>query len=224
MDFWRAGSHRRRGFVVDDEKENNLTKMSQNFNTSYNITLPADGTPVKQPASFNYFVCRKADSDFEMSFNGQDWFPMAQGEGFGPMGLLETTLYFRTIDGYEQTIQIRCSTMMNVNNRLNIIHDENQILSVGTKLPATYLVPSNYVIPANGTQNIVGVNQGNQRKQIIVKNLDLNNAVGVGKAGIVGDAIEPRDDWTLETSDTVQIINQSNAPISVAVLEVYYKS
>ena len=196
---------------------------NQNFNSTYTVNVSADPTPVRQDCTFTHMLVRTADYDFEMSLDGSSWFPMAQGEAFGPLPTKQDVIYLRSLNGNAQAITFRCSNVMNVNSRLNIIHDANQVLSVGAKIPATYMVCSNYNLAAGTEQNIIGVNAGNNRKDIIITNLDAASVLTVQNAvGGSGAVVWPQDNLPLETSDTVKIRNDTGAAIAVLILEIYY--
>ena len=196
--------------------------MSKNFNTTMTVKIPADGSPVHRDATFSYFMVRTAAADFEMSFDGQSWFPMAQGEAIGPFVPAESKFWLRALNGVGQDVEVRCSSVANANNRLNIIHDANQFLIVNGRVAPTYLKCGNANIDPGDTLNIPGVDAGNLRKDILIFNLDGANNLFVQAGAVIGGVIYAQDNLPLETSDVVTIKNTNAAAVPVAWIEIYY--
>jgi hypothetical protein len=204
----------------------NFQKEEKNMSATpyledYEMTLTADGNPLFRNFVGSFFICTGADQDFQMSFDGQTWFKGFQGQRI--QGFPFTKLYFRSSQGVDTDIEFFVGNVNMDDTRLSIVHDENQILSVGSKVPATYLVAGNAVINPGATLTIAGGNAGNQRKDIVIRNLDAANNLAVQSSlGITGDIILPLDFWPSETSDTVKVQNPNGAAVSVCWFETYY--
>jgi hypothetical protein len=187
----------------------------------YTLTLTADGNPIDRFLAGSFFICTAADQNFEMSFDGEVFFAGFQGQRIPDFAF--TKLSFRATAGADTNITFYIGNVTMDDTRLQIVHDENQILSVSAKIPKTYLQPGNANIAPGATLLIPGGNGGNQRKDIIIRNLDaaLNLAVQ-NSASITGDIIQPLDFCPLETSDDVRVANPNGVAVAVCWFEVYY--
>ncbi|MEI6197621.1 MAG: hypothetical protein WCS42_25180 [Verrucomicrobiota bacterium] len=195
--------------------------MSKNFNTTDTISIPADGSPVSRDITFRYFMVRTAKADFEMSFDGQSWFPMAQGEAIGPFEPAETKVWFRAIAGAVD-VEFRASSVANSNNRLNIIKDISQS-SLYLKEPPTFAIGGNSDMANGTTAAIAGDYDGKQRRSLKIYNLSAAGQLTIQDAdGNTCGAIPPGGNDEFLTSDTVKIRNDSGAVLSVAWMEIYY--
>jgi hypothetical protein len=182
----------------------------------YTIQLTADGLDVNRDFVGSFLLCTYSSQKFEMSFDGQTFFTFNQGLRLKDVSFKK--LWFRALVGVDTTITIYVGDVQVDDSRLNIIHDANQVLSVGSKIPATYLKATNQVIGAGASLLLPGADNGNQRKDILIFNLDAAAVLTVQTAlGATGAVVWPQDNLPLETSDTVKLQNDSGAGIAVTV-------
>lgn len=210
-----------------------MANGSQNFLQDYNATLPAAaqysqyGTPVAIDCFGNFFNCFQADASFQMSFDGSSFFDWNLGLAFQVQTQF-TRLWFRNTSTVPVNIAYYAGNVSVINNQLNIINEASAVLSVSNKIPPTYLNPQSAVIPAAvagvaGQLVVPGVNNGKQRKDIYIFNLDANYVLSVSNAvGVIGGVVYPLDNLAMETSDTIVILNQNPNPVNVMVMEIYY--
>lgn len=185
------------------------------------FSLSADGAPFYVPLAGEFFLCSKADYAFEMSMDGGNWFPMAQGLNFnispGYKGL-----WFRATSGNETAIEFYSSNFRVADSRLSIIKDVTQS-SLYVRTAPTFLVSGSAAVNPGSTITISGGYNDKIRKAVIITNLDPANGIDIqDSTGVTGGLIYATGQTTLETSDDVKLKNNTAGAINVAWLEIYY--
>ena len=188
------------------------------------LTLDASGSPQRVSINGSFFACSSADWDFEMSFNGQIWFHMAQGLQLRFSGDGFADLYFRSSNGENNNIAFYTGSVVVADSRLNLVKTVN---SGNAALPIisaeTFLVGASVAINPGSSVTIPGGLGGYQRKHIKITNLDAVNSLTVKDAnGVQGGAVFAASAEVYETSGDVTLKNESGAAIAVAWFEVYY--
>lgn len=192
--------------------------MSQNFNSYFDVTLAAYETRALSVTGAMFF-CRSSTAQFWLNIDGGEDFPLEQG------------FAFRTPDGnYWNNIVLknRSATALQVTgyigSSLVTYAPPVEQINLAVKLAPTILRPNAATnLAAGATLTLAGTYLGKNRKQIVVTNLSAAGDLQIlDSAGTVGAIAFPRSAWTIETSDTVKVKNNTGLLIDLQVLEIFY--
>lgn len=184
------------------------------------LTIPAGSVAspgtVKSQLGGVFFFCASATSAFQMQFDAGTVFPAnanfrisnanTKNGSFGTITFYNTSANAITVAFYVGQAAVDYvfgGTVREASSR-----------NLGGGIVA---------LGAGATLSVPGSNNGSQRKQIIVTNLDANNPVYIQDSGgnIMG-AVFAQTPWTV-ASDAVFILKNTTAnPINVIVGETYY--
>jgi hypothetical protein len=200
------------------------------------LTLKSDGTHIPVNATGSVFICKEANSPFEMQFDEQGWFPWDQGLSFniGPDRQF-TRLNFRSTNPDEDTlIDFYVGNAAIADSRLNIVRDPVHYQFLCFMVCKTVIKRWNDDgIDAHnqGTFRGIGGSGPTQagaayayRKSILVTNLDAASNIeifainGTSRVGTVF----PKTAWQLETSDDLIIANETGSRIDCRITELFY--
>jgi len=184
------------------------------------ITVPANGTlPVNVTGS--YFNCKEGDAAFKMQVEDGEQFDFEAGLSFSwPPGTFTKLTFFNetvnpiTIDFYVGNVAVHDA-------RLNTTID--RLIIVSQKDFPTYLVGNSLALNAGDSQTFNGIDNGHQRRQIVVTN--LNPAVNLTILDQFGNGVGtvfPLQAWQMPTNAPITVINQTGQPITCLVGETFY--
>jgi len=195
--------------------------MAQNYET---ITIPAavgakSGTSISS-SSGRVFACVQATAEFVVVPDSQSPVNMSTGRQFGnPNGQRFRRILFYNASAIpievtfyvgDEAFQPETALSASVSNT--------------TKDAPTYLVPTYLDLPTGQWLDIVGVNNGKQRKLIVIFNPTANLTLKVqSPAGVTCGLIPPNTALALPTNATLRIRNDSGLAAGfVPITEIYY--
>jgi len=185
------------------------------------LNLAADGSPQPVPINGNYFNCVSSTSDFEMTFDGQNWFAIKSGRRFNKRKNF-SKLSFRSSNSAAVTIQFYAGNVEVVSDSLIIVAAKTKAkgfaaASIGAGVSVTFYGTGG----SSATQAGAGYLY---RKSIEITNNDPGQNIQVyaidGTTRLLTVLfLQAR---YLETSDDVIIKNSTGAAIAVDVCELFY--
>jgi hypothetical protein len=205
------------------------------FFASGTETLPKSGAVVRVDKTGSFFYCKEAASRFLMRFNNGELFEFDQSFYFNLDPDIFTFLEFKALPGATADVDILFYTASReVGAHLNIIREPTNFQSF------QYLVAKTLVkgwdhdsIEADTAVTFYGTGGSGEhqagaayayRKAIIVTNndsssvLEIWDGTGTNRVGTV----QPLKAWYLETSDDLQIKNETLSAINCRVSELFY--
>lgn len=205
------------------------------FFSSTTITVPKSGAVKRVDKTGTFFFCKEAGSRFQMRFNGGEFFEWDQSFYFNLADDSFTFLEFKCIDGATADIEILFYTASReVGAHLNVVRDPVNFQSFQYLVAKTLLKGWNAeVIAASTAVTFYGTGGSGAgqagaayayRKAIVVTNndssslLEIWDGTGTNRIG----SVQPLKAWYLETSDDIQVKNETLSPINCRVSEIFY--
>lgn len=201
------------------------------------LTLEKNLTYKNENVTGQVFICTLATFTFEMQFNDGGWFQFDQGLQFNIAPDLFTKLAFRAKNTDEDTqVEFYTGGAHLADARLNIIRDPNRYQLLQS-LPKTLIkafaaatIAAGAHVEFYGTGGAGATQAGvlyAYRKSIVITNNDPDNDLEVFDCAgaAIGDrmgTVFARQAWYLETSTDICVKNETAAPISCRVCEVFY--
>ena len=193
---------------------------------SQSITIPAAVNGVAGVAEFNghakVFACLTATADFQIRLDDSGLENVTGGTVLGD----PSSRGFRTITFYNTTANDIAVTFTVSNNTINpaIVNSIGSITVAAVKDAPTYTKAFQAgKINAGATVTFNGLDNGKQRRQIVIQNLDAAAALSIqdnnareGLSLLAGQII------TLATNGGIKIQNATGGDINCDVLETFY--
>lgn len=177
------------------------------------VLAPYQVLPVSVRAAV--FSCAVASAEFQISFDGGEYFPMQQGWTVDnrPNLFSQITFYNPTGTAITVTFYAGASAMF---------YSPPTTMAVIKNAP-TYVKAGAYSIGAGETFDFNGLDGVKVRKQIIFTNLDDSVDLDVLDAAGSGCAtVFPRSAWTVEASGKVSLKNNNGDDVTIRVAEIFY--
>lgn len=197
------------------------------MSASRSITIPAAVNGVAGVTQYDgqgkVFACISCTADFNASFDDADQEDVSIGTVLGD----PTRKLFRKITFYNSTASDIAVSFTVSSNALNpaILNSVGSITIAASKDAPTYTksFALGYIGP-NGSHLFNGLDNGKQRKQIVIQNLDPNMTLSIqDNSSNEGFSLKAGQVITLMTSGAIKVVN--NYPsnnINCNVLETFY--
>lgn len=184
------------------------------------ITIPAQGA-ISLSIQGRVFACISTTGDYAVRFDAGSKVSCTGGRVYGsPTGkkysritfyndsanAIDTTFY-AGFEAYSANFPVVSST----------------VVTTG-KDASTYTKSHNSTsLAAGGTWTFNGVDNGKQRRQIVVANNDSSAVLQIlDNANNIGGYVQPLTSWTIATNGVVKVKNPTANPVNAAVLETFY--
>jgi hypothetical protein len=188
------------------------------------ITVPARKKAVAS-VSGRVFYCISASAAFKVQADSRDKVTSGTGETYGsPEGRAFKRLTFYNSTANDIAVRFYAGFEDYKTNTVTNI----SLLNVTAASTYTRAHTSN-TLTAGDTVEFSGLFGSDVRKQIAISNNDatavlevLDGDVTGGHASDVGQYIQPKTTWGLETNGIIRLHNPSGSAINYAVLETFY--
>ena len=169
------------------------------------------------------FLLSAASAPLNIQFSGGTVFPVSAGFVINPGSASASPASgFTSVTFFNPTANAITVAFYVFQNGVNYV-GTNQQKDVSSRAVGGGIIN----LAANTiTAAITGTNNGNQRKQIIIHNLDANLQLYIldGPAGNVVDVIYAGQPWTLPTDAAVYVQNPNAAGVNYCVGQFFYNS
>lgn len=178
-----------------------------------NLTIAGNGDRVVNVTG-SLFQCKDSTAQFEISYDGGEYFPMEGGLGFRlEPGDQFKELRFRNTSSDAITVSFYAGRLEVIDSRL------------GKSNSATYLTGhTSTTINAGASIEFTGTNaNGDPRKQIVVTNLAPSGDLRIlDSDNNVAATVPAGQAWTVETGGSVQVKNPNAGAMNFNVAEIWY--
>lgn len=213
---------------------NALNSLSAFF-ASTTITIPSTGAVQRVNKTGSFFYCKEAAARFQMRFNNGEWFEFDQSFYFDLGADIYEFVEFKALAGATADQDILFYTASReVGAHLNVVRDPFDVMTFQYQVARTIVkgwtgssIAASTAVTFYGTGGS-GVGQAGAayayRKAIVVTNNDASSVLeiwdgtGTNRVGTV----QPLKAWYLETSDNLQVKNETLSPINCRVSEIFY--
>ena len=202
-----------------------LAFPQKQMSASKTITIPAAVNGVAGVAEYNgrgkVFACLTTTADFQIQIGDDDLEDVSNGTVLGD----PTRKPFGRIIFYNATANDIVATISVSNNTINpaVLNSVGNISVAAVKDAPTYVVCSSNALVANNSVTFNGLNNGRQRRQIVLQNKDNSTAIAVrDNSNNEGFALQPGAAVTLMTNGIVKLYNPGPGAVTYDVLETFY--
>jgi len=165
------------------------------------------------------FYCIESSKKFKMQWDSNGLISMEVGRGFALRGddYFEQLTFVNDSSDDDISLTFTAGRAEVFDTRLNTLLE--RIIAIGVLAAPTRGVAT--AVAAAATVAILGTNDSDRRKQIVVTNEDLDGSVIVQKSdGTKFCTVFPQTAWTLETNMDLKVFN--NTATDLVVAELYY--